>query len=153
MSAEIYHETTLLMYSVLFGISIVFVYDILLSMRKSFRHGKILTAIEDILFLIVCTIAAFTLFYELNLGIVRGYAICGAIVGMLLYKLTVSPYVVGIMSTLLKLTIYVVLTPIKSCIYGLFCINKKVYSFCKTRLTVCIKLSTITLCKHRKRKG
>ena len=147
MSEEIFHETTLLMYSILFGICIVFVYDIFLSLRKAFRHGKILTAIEDILFLTACTIAAFTLFYELNLGIVRGYAICGIILGMLLYKTTISPYLVGIMSTLFKLTIYIVSTPIKRCIYGLSWMFKKVYSFCKTRLTVCIKLSTITLCK------
>lgn len=155
-----------LLYSLAIGVAMVFGYDIFLAMRRAVRHAGIVIFLQDFLFLAVCTLAVFILFYQNTSGVIRGYAIAGMIFGMIVYKKTLSPYLVFIMSTVMKKTIHLVSSvflilfrPAKHAFKGVSKVSKsgakiakKGSLFCLRRLTVCIKLSRIKLCKQSVKK-
>ncbi len=162
MSQGIVQEITFFLHSVLMGLIITFAYDWVLIFRKLFRHGRILISIEDILYWFACGIGVFYMLYRENDGVLRWFAVMGAALGMLFYKVTVKDRFVYIMSTLIHKimwfitrVIQVVLKPIK-CLFSAvrrfvrFVKRKlkKVKEFIKKRLTVFIKTLRIILCKH-----
>lgn len=151
MSDTILREAELFIHALVLGIIIALVYDVFLALRKAVRHFKFLIFFENTLFLLASTTAVFLLFYNMNSGILRGYAFFSIVLGMLIYKYTISQYVVLVMSTVMQKTIYIVLKPIKLSVYAVYKVAKKPAKMLKTRLTVCIKVVTMTLCKHKRR--
>ncbi|MCM1416161.1 MAG: spore cortex biosynthesis protein YabQ [bacterium] len=155
-------ELTFFAHSVLMGLAVTFVYDWIRVLRKLFRHGAFLTSLEDLLFWLACGIAVFYMLYRENNGTLRWFAILGAAIGMILYKIFVRNHFVNIMSTclhkimwLLFRVLQIVLKPLKR----LFCAGKtlvlhlaksleKCKKIVKKRLTVCIKTLRMVLCKR-----
>ena len=158
MSQNIAFESMFLVHSILMGIIITSCYDVLQIFRKVIKHGKFLISLEDFIFWIICSIFIFLMLFKENNGTLRWFTIGGATLGMLIYKNTVSPYIVCFMSTVINKTIHLVcwllkllLTPVFWVLSTLSCKIKIICKYLKKRLTVCIKLVKITLCKHRKK--
>ena len=174
MSQEITEELLLFFHSFLTGIIMAVFYDGLLIIRRVIRHGQFWISLEDFFFWLICAWGVFLFLVEENNGILRWFAVGGAILGAFLYKKTVSKCYINIMSTIgksilhiLYLVVQKIMTPInagKACIYRLFYTlfmgyiyrkskrlehrNIKLLRSLKKRLTVGIKLLKITLCKH-----
>ena len=137
-------------------------YDGLLIIRRVIRHGQFWISLEDFFFWLICAWGVFLFLVEENNGILRWFAVGGAVLGAFLYKKTVSRCYINIMSTIgrsilhiLHLVVWKILTPInagKTYIYKkgkrLGHHNIKILRSLKKRLTVFIKLLKITLCKH-----
>ncbi len=162
MSQGIVQEVTFFLHSILMGLIITFAYDWILIFRKLFRHGKFWMSVEDFIYWFVCGISVFYMLYRENNGVLRWFAVVGAAIGMLFYKLTVRNRFVSIMSTCIyKImwfvfrVIQVVLKPLK-CLFSAIrrCVRflnkkfKKVKEFIKKRLTVFIKTIRMVLCKQ-----
>ncbi len=90
------------------GVVITVAYDLLRIFRNCVRHNRVAVSCEDFFFWVVCAIFIFAVLYRENDGILRWYCIAGALLGMVVYGKLVSPYFVGIMSTILKKAIYLV---------------------------------------------
>lgn len=155
MSQNIVFESMFLVHSILMGIIITSCYDILQIFRKVVKHSKVFISIEDFVFWIFCSIAVFLMLYKENNGTLRWFAIGGATLGMLVYKNTISPYIVLFMSTMINKTIYLVVhllkvlsTPVFWALSKMWIGIKIVQKYFKKKLTVCIKLVKIMLCKH-----
>lgn len=162
MSREIVQELTFFAHSVLMGLVITFVYDWIRVLRRLFKHGAVLTSFEDIVFWLVCGLSVFYMLYRENNGTLRWFAVAGAMIGMLLYKMIVRDTFINIMSTCLHKIMWlvfrvlqIVLKPLKC----LFCAGKtlvllmakslkKCKKIVKKWLTVCIKTLRMVLCKH-----
>lgn len=162
MSSPVISENLFLLYSLGMGIFITFIYDILRIIRRVFAHKNILISIEDILFWVFCAISVFYLMHTESNGTLRWFAVLGALVGMLLYKKTVSPFFVkwvslGLQKLLAwmgKLT-HILLTParfltkkgkkaaVKTANKG-----KKAAGFMKKKLTGSVKMLKMVLCKR-----
>ena len=84
------NENIFLLYALLMGIFITFIYDILRIFRRVIPHGGFLISIEDIGFWIYCGAKVFLLMYHESDGTLRWFAILGALVGMILYKRLIS---------------------------------------------------------------
>ena len=95
-------ELQLFLWSILYGVGIMFFYDLIRSVRNVFKHGKILITVGDFLFWIGIGIFLFTRLYIANGGILRGYFFLGVLSGMLAYYGTISPWVVKFVSFLIK---------------------------------------------------
>ena len=108
MSESIVVEMTFLFHCFLMGILITAVYDIFLVLRRVIRHNMFLVSVEDILFWLACAIAVFFMLYEENNGVLRWFAVLGAALGMILYKATVSRFIVNFMSTVIEKTASVI---------------------------------------------
>ena len=91
-------ENEFLLHALLMGIFITFVYDILRIFRRVVPHGGFLVSLEDLGFWIYCAAEVFLMMYHESNGHLRWFAVIGALIGMLLYKKLVSPWLVKYVS-------------------------------------------------------
>lgn len=101
------NENIFLFYALLMGIFITFVYDILRIFRRVIPHGVLLVSLEDIGFWMYCGVKVFLLMYHESNGTLRWFAILGALVGMTLYKKTISSFFVKYVSLLLQKVLHI----------------------------------------------
>lgn len=162
MSREIVQELTFFVHSVLMGSAITFVYDWIRVLRRLIKHGAVLLSLEDIVFWLVCGLSVFYMLYRENNGTLRWFAVAGAMIGMLFYKMIVRDRFTNIMSTCLRKIMWlffrilqIVLKPLKCLFYAgktlvlhLAKSLEKCKKIIKKRLTVCIKTLRMVLCKH-----
>lgn len=87
-------ENVFLLYALMMGIFITFLYDILRILRRAVPHGGFLLSLEDICFWIYCAAEVFLMMYHESNGTLRWFAVLGALTGMLLYRRLVSPFFV-----------------------------------------------------------
>lgn len=92
----------LFLWSIVYGVGMMFLYDLIRGIRLGLRHGKILIAALDISFWIGIGIFLFNRLYAANRGILRGFFFLGLLSGMLVYYGTISPWVVQFVSFLIK---------------------------------------------------
>lgn len=105
--------------SVAWGAILLVMYDCLRIFRKVVKHGAVLMSIEDIIYWTISSVLIFRMMYRLNDGIIRGFSLLGILIGMVLYKYTISDDVVkGISFVLIKVkmmmkkVIHILLKPI-----------------------------------------
>lgn len=162
MSQDIVQEVVFFLHSILMGLVITFAYDWVLIFRKLFTHGRFLMSAEDLIYWFVCGIGVFYMLYRENNGVLRWFAVMGAALGMLFYKLTVKDRFVNIMSTCIHKILWFLFRIIQIVLKPLKCLFsaarrfvrfigrklKKVKEFIKKRLTACIKTIRMVLCKQ-----
>lgn len=86
MNDAVIPELELLAFSILSGALCFLGYDLLLVLRIFFKRAVILEKAEDILYWLIASVLVFSVIYEKNSGIIRGYSIAGMLAGMLLYR-------------------------------------------------------------------
>jgi uncharacterized protein YggT (Ycf19 family) len=96
VSASIGQEMMFLGSSLFLGAALFFLYDILRIFRRIVWHGNIWIGVEDFIYWVVFTGAVFVLLYQKNDGMVRGFALGGMALGMLLYYFILSRFVVSV---------------------------------------------------------
>ena len=77
------------------GLIIGFMFDIFRILRLSFKTSNLLTYIEDLFFWIITGIIIIYTIYIFCDGIIRIYMFLGILIGVLLYILTISKYIVN----------------------------------------------------------
>lgn len=92
------NENEFLLYSLLMGVFITFVYDLLRIIRRVIPHAGFFVSLEDLAFWIYCGAEVFLLMYRESNGTLRWFAVIGALAGMFLYKKSISKYFVKYMS-------------------------------------------------------
>lgn len=147
VSAGISREAVFLGISVLAGAGLFFLYDILRIFRRIKKHGVILIGIEDILYWLVCTAVVFLMIYQKNDGMVRGFALGGVFVGMLVYYSLFSRFVIKL-NVLVWKRILQVLGKTGSFLFGPIVKNgKKFLGFLRRQLKKIYKAVKMGLCK------
>ena len=119
------NENIFLLYALLMGIFITFVYDILRILRRTIPHGDFMIAIEDMSFWFYCAVKVFVLMYHDSNGTLRWFAIFGALVGMLIYKKLVSTPFVKYSSMGLRKLLGIITKIGKVVFHPLFVVSKK----------------------------
>ena len=166
MSPVIAEEGWFLLYSVLMGLVITVVYDILRIFRRVVRHGTFLVSVEDLLFWVACSFGIFNMLYYENNGMFRWFTVLGAAVGMLIYKKTFSDLFVRSFTALfcqigkiLTKVLYFLCTPVRAYIRWQKKMVKKAEKKAKSsgriwkkQLTLRLKMVKIILCKHKKKR-
>lgn len=120
MSETIIRDNYFLLYSLILGISVTVLYDLLRIFRRVKKHGNALISLEDLLYWAVVAISVFYMMHEENNGTMRWFAILGASVGMLLYKKLLSNLLVNKVSGFInfiikyvKKALHVLFTPFR----------------------------------------
>lgn len=113
MSQNIINEAYFFGCCVLTGIAVIFMYDVLRIFRRIIDHGVIAIGIEDFIYWVGCSFFVFHMIYIRNDGIIRGFAIIAIILGMLLYNVTISKFLVKYVSRILNKIIKIIKFPIK----------------------------------------
>ena len=112
VSAEILKEADVLLAAFLTGALLLFVYDVLRIVRKIVPHKMWLVGVQDLVFWICSAVALFAMLYRENSGYIRGFVIGGVLVGMLLYNLLLSSWVVAGSVFLLEKILFVLGKPL-----------------------------------------
>lgn len=94
MSFFIVEEGRFLLYSIVLGIGITFVYDCFRIIRRVIPHGIIWVSLEDFVYWIFVACSIFYLLYYENNGAFRWFAILGTLLGMVLFRTTLSGFFV-----------------------------------------------------------
>ena len=155
MSFSLSREVFIFLYSALSGALIMLFYDIIsLSFKK--REGPVMIYhICDGIFVIVACVVMLFINLSVNNGIVRGFEFFGAFLGGLIYKVTLSPVVLFLLSKITAFTtaffkffFKIVLTPanfmykmLSKCINALLCPLKKVFSFASYKASSSFKIA------------
>ena len=84
------------------GLIIGFLYDCCRMVRKMIRAGVIITGILDLLFWAVIGILSFLVLFYVDNGSVRLYTVVGLLIGWLLYRLTLSPFIMKALDWIYK---------------------------------------------------
>ena len=114
------------------GILIGFLFDIFRILRKSFKTNDLVTYIEDIIFWILTGIIILFSMCKFCDGELRGFTIIGIAMGVILYMLTISTYVIkvfvfiiNILKTIIVKTINIIIYPFKFIFkpISIICIN------------------------------
>ena len=87
--------------SILFGMGLIFCYDILRTIRNVFHHNNITVIIEDLLFAIFTAVTSFLFLCTYNHGELRGFFFLGIFLGMSSYHMIVSKRVCKILCCIL----------------------------------------------------
>lgn len=87
-------ELRLFLSSIVWGIILIVFYDCLRIFRRVLKHNKFWSAFEDVIYWTVSGFLIFRLMYQMNDGAIRGFAIVGVIIGMVLYHYSISNFIV-----------------------------------------------------------
>ncbi len=112
VSAGILKEADVLLAAFLMGALLLFVYDILRIVRRLVAHKTWVVGMEDLIFWIGSGLALFAMLYQENSGYIRGFVIGGVLLGMLLYNLVLSTWVVAGSVFLLKKILFILSRPL-----------------------------------------
>lgn len=113
MSQNIMNEAYFFGCCVLTGIVVIFVYDVLRIFRRVVSHGVIAIGFEDFIYWVGSSFFVFHMIYIRNDGIIRGFAILAIILGMLMYNVTISKFLVKYVSMILNKVINIIVFPVK----------------------------------------
>jgi len=114
------------------GILIGFLFDIFRILRKSFKTNDLVTYIEDIIFWILTGIIILYSMCKFCDGELRGFTIIGIAMGVILYMLTISTYIIkvsvfiiNILKTIIGKTLSIIIYPFKLIfkLISIICIN------------------------------
>ena len=84
-------EGMTLILSLFWGMVLAFEYDCIRVFRRIVKHKRVWTiSVEDIIYWINVAITAFSIIYELNNGIIRGFVTGGFIAGAFIYRYSVG---------------------------------------------------------------
>ena len=147
VSTSIYQELLFLGSSVLVGMGLFFIYDILRIFRRILPHGNIWIGVEDFLYWIIFTGVVFVLLYRENDGMVRGFAFGGLLVGMACYYLLLSRLIVHCQVWIWKKILGILGKVLGFFVRPVWKTLKKVAAFCGKRLKKFVRAVKIGLCK------
>lgn len=154
VSETILKEADILLKAFATGVILMLVYDLLRIVRKLLPHGIFLISLEDFLFWTASAVVIFAMLFRENDGYLRAFSIGGVILGMAVYALTVSRFVVKGAVFLLEKLFYLLFRPIV-CLLRLLrrpagAVKRKIRKilrFSKKRLKKMWKAVKISLCK------
>ncbi len=113
MSETIYAEFNTFCYAIMLGAFCGIIYDVIRIFRRIIKKKLAVTAAEDIIYWFVVSVLMFMLMYRENGGMVRGYAIIGMALGMILYEISIGKFFVKYVSKFLNYILNKILKVLK----------------------------------------
>ena len=153
LSESIYHEIQFLLHSVILGIIITFVYGNIRVFRRVIPHNSFFISLEDLCFWIFVAIYIFLLQHRENNGVFRWFSVIGALVGMMLYKKSISRLYIKNMTIVLRKILKVVYLFFSYVFSPIYYVEAKILQFGKKLGRKCrhaIEIQKIRLTSHRK---
>ena len=102
MSEFIQKEISVFLEAAWYGMFIAVFYDVLRILRRVIRHHDIIVGIQDYLFWVIVGITVFSMIFQSNDGIVRGYIFLALLMGAYVYHKSVSSFFVKYISKILN---------------------------------------------------
>lgn len=134
-------ENIFLFYAIYTGVYITFLYDIIRVIRRVFPHSDGMVSLEDIGFWIYCGGRVFVLMYNFSDGMLRWFAVLGALAGMCFYKKFISTFFVSYTSVIFIKIKMLIVRILKFVLRPVF----KHYFRIKKKLTISLKMLKMSI--------
>ena len=141
------------------GVIIGLLFDIFRILRKSFKTSDIITIIEDILFWILTGFIILYSIFVFNNGEIRFFMFIGIFLGVMLYMLLLSRYIIKVSVTIISVVkkvlgfiFKILIFPIQSMYKITKNLLKKPIVFCFINLKKTIRQITTKIFKNKKKK-
>lgn len=155
-------ESIFLLHALWIGVLITLVYDGLIIFRGAVPHNSFGIALEDMGFWFFCAIYVFAWLHRESSGTLRWYAVAGALLGMWIYKKTLSKVLVKLGTRILQKVLEVlrkflrlITAPLRFMKRKTKILHtkmqrsrKKLLGNCKIKLKSFVKALKIRLCKQ-----
>lgn len=102
MSETISAELSFFLHAAIIGVILSAVYDMLRIVRRVRVHGCVGVAIEDGIYWLGTALYISYVLMKENNGVIRWFFVLGMLLGMLVYNLTISRYIVGFVSKIMN---------------------------------------------------
>lgn len=139
MSEVIKNEVVFCGISLLIGVIILFGYDMLRAVRKTFRHSNFALAVEDFLYWSLSGIASSCVIFWGNSGILRGFSVIAILLGMLIYHKSISKFIVLGVSRILQIITGVIKWIVHIILFPILFLSKKMRKIARKTLKNKIK--------------
>jgi len=113
-------QAWLFLSTIIVGAAIGLLYDMFRIFRKTAPHAGIAVQLEDLLFWVVATVLTFYYMLHRNYGEIRPFVMLGVVIGVVLYFITISRFIVracvAVVNYIIKVVvaaIRIILVPIK----------------------------------------
>ena len=133
----------LALWSLIVGMFLCAVYDVFRLFRLRRAQNAILFFVNDFVFCLICAVSMCVLFFNLSYGRIRAYAFAFALIGFLIWRVTVSRFVMAIMNRIVnmvfgffkltKMRVYVIVKNVSRRIYTKRYCNRAVASVKKLK--------------------
>lgn len=110
--------------SLILGAVICFIYDVFKTMHLIFLKGFFEVLVTDLLFWLLSGFLTYLFLIIRCNGIVRGYVICGAVLGFVTFRLTLSKLFLRTMRFIVVALMSILHFILAKCSFILLCINK-----------------------------
>lgn len=117
-------ETRLFLLSIVVGVGLSLLYDLLRVLRLQTRHRPIVVSLEDLLYFLVCAAVTFGFALKDNSGQIRGYILIGELLGWGCWHLSAGEVAVKIASGIFALLRRVVLAVARVALFPFYCLWK-----------------------------
>ena len=102
MGDFIREEISVFLEAAWYGMFIAIFYDVLRIIRRVIKHHDIIVGIQDFLFWVIVGVAVFSMIFQYNDGVVRGYIFLALMLGAYIYHKSVSSFLVKYISKVLN---------------------------------------------------
>ncbi|MCT4597513.1 MAG: spore cortex biosynthesis protein YabQ [Vallitalea sp.] len=126
------------MLSVLNGLFLGVIYDFIRIFRRIIKHSRLVVNVEDFIFWVFGSLIIFIEIFNNNDGTIRGFLYIGVFLGLILYFLLISKWVLtifmklyGIIKKILAFIFKIIIKPIKLIFHPLIIIHRKAYKLLK----------------------
>lgn len=125
-------EIVKFLFFILIGGIIGIIFDLFRILRKCFKTSDIITYIHDLMFLLISALILLFSIFIVNNGEIRGYMFLGIALGIVVYLISISKYIINICTKIILFIRKIIINPIMKSIIK-FCnftkkIVKKVYN-------------------------
>ena len=153
------NQASLFLIFALNGVIIGLLFDIFRILRKSFKTSDIITTIEDIIFWILTGFVILYSIFVFNNGEIRFFMFIGIFLGVMLYMLLLSRYIIKVSVTIISVVkkvlgfiFKILIFPIQSMYKITKNLLKKPIVFCFINLKKTIRQITTKIFKNKKKK-
>lgn len=94
MNVIISEQLIFFLKSILLGILLGLIFDVFKILRLSIKHSNIFIFIEDILFFCMAAVFSYNFMINISFGQIRLFILSGHLIGFILYKLSISNFIV-----------------------------------------------------------
>ncbi|GMQ57530.1 hypothetical protein AN1V17_19250 [Vallitalea sediminicola] len=126
------------MMSILSGVFLGFVYDLVRVLRRIIKHPKWLINVQDFIFWLFGSFIIFLDIFKNNNGTLRGFLYIGVFLGLIIYFLAISKLVLMIfmkiysfIANIIKFLFKLIIKPIKLLLSPIFFVVRKIYKLLK----------------------
>lgn len=105
-------EISRFLFFILIGIILGILFDLFRIIRKCFKTSDLITYIHDILFLVLSGVILLISIFIINNGEIRGYIFLGIFIGILVYFITISKFLIIALTKIILFLKKILIKPI-----------------------------------------